>query len=155
MYICTSVIGSAKRALEEFRRLVPGKMVMYTAHISHEWSAIQQAAGKAASMINAAELIAQKMADDVDHWARKGEKMPMDVRGRIRADICMVPALCRDATQLLMRVGGAAGLSLKSPIQLNARNNFAASMHGFLLEEAGYEIAGKVLLGQDPGTPII
>jgi len=155
LFICTSSLGAARRALEEFRRVVPGKMVMYTDHISHEWSAIQQAAGKAASMIHAAELLAYNMADDMDHWARKGEKMPMELRARIRSDITMVPALCRDATQLLMRVGGAAGLSLKSPIQLNARNTLAASMHGFLLEEAGNEIYGRFLLGVDPGTPII
>lgn len=155
MYICTSVIGSAKRALEEFKRVVPGKMVMYTGHVSHEWSAIQIAVGKAASMIHMAELVTYKMADEVDEWAQKGEKMPMEIRARIRSDICMVPALCRDAVQDLMRIGGAAGLSLKSPIQLNARNNFATSMHGFLLQEAGNEIYGRVLMGVDPGTPII
>ena len=106
-------------------------------------------------MIHAAELICYRMADDVDDWARKGEKMPMEIRARIRSDVTMVPSLCRDASQLLMRIGGAAGLSLRSPIQLNARNTFATSMHGFLLEEAGHEIHGRVLLGQDPGTPII
>lgn len=155
MFVCTSTLGAARRALEEFLRVVPGKMVMYTEHVSHEWSAIQQAAGKAASMIHGAELMAYKMADDMDEWAQKGEKMPMEIRARIRSDITMVPALCRDATQLLMRIGGAAGLSLKSPIQLNARNTLAASMHGFLLEEAGNEIYGRYLLGVDPGTPIL
>lgn len=155
MFIATSSLGAAKRCLEEFRKVVPGKMVMYTSHISHEWSAIQQAAGKAASLIHAAELVTYKMADDIDEWAAKGEKMPMELRARIRADICTVPAMCRDAAQLLMRVGGAAGLSLRSPIQLNARNSFAATMHGLLLEEVGTEIYGRVLLGQDPGTPIL
>ena len=155
MYISTSALGAARRALEEFLRVVPGKKVMYTSHISHEWSALQIAVGEAASMINAAELIFYKAADDVDDYARRGEKMPMEMRGRIRMDITAVPRLCRDAVNKLYTIGGAAGLSLKSPIQLNARNLQAASMHGFLLQEAGAEIYGRVLLGVDPGTGVI
>ncbi len=155
MYICTSALGAAKRSLEEFLKVVPGKKVMYTAHISHEWSALQVAVGEAAALIDAAELILYRMADDVDHWARRGEKMPMDLRARIRMHITMVPQMCRDAVQKLLTIGGAAGLTTKSPIQLNWRNLQAATMHGFLLQDAGAEIYGRVLLGVDPGTPII
>lgn len=155
MFIATSALGAAKHAMEEFRRVVPGKMVMYTSHVSHEWSAVQIALGEAASMIHAAELMIYKAADDIDDYARRNEKMPMELRGRIRMDICMVPRLCRDAITKLYTIGGAAGLSLKSPIQLNARNLQAVNMHGLLLYEAGAEIYGRILLGVDPGTPII
>jgi len=155
MFIATSALGAARRSLEEFLRVVPGKRVMYTAHISHEWSALQIALGEAASMIEAAELIFYRAADDVDAWARRGEKMPMALRARIRMDITTVPKLCRDAVQKLLTMGGAAGLSLKSAIQLNFRNLQAATMHGLLLEEAGAEIYGRVLLGLDPGTGVI
>lgn len=155
MYIATSALGAARRSLEEFLRVVPGKKVMYTSHISHEWTALQIALGEAASMIEAAELIFYKAADDVDAYARRGEKMPMAMRGRIRMDITQVPKLCRDAVNRLYTIGGAAGLSLRSPIQLNARNLQAASMHGFLLHDAGAEIYGRVLLGVDPGTGVI
>jgi 3-hydroxy-9,10-secoandrosta-1,3,5(10)-triene-9,17-dione monooxygenase len=31
----------------------------------------------------------------------------------------------------------------------------ATCMHGFLLYDAGAEIYGKILLGQDPGTPVV
>lgn len=155
MYIATSALGAARRSLEEFLRVVPGKKVMYTNHISHEWTALQMAVGEAAAMIHAAELIFYKAADDVDDYARRGEKMPMPIRGRIRMDITMVPRLCRDAVTKLYTIGGAAGLSLKSPIQLNARNLQAANMHGFLLYDAGAEIYGRVLLNVDPGTGVI
>ena len=70
-------------------------------------------------------------------------------------DITQVPRLCRDAVNRLYTIGGAAGLSVRSPIQLNARNLQAASMHGFLLHDAGAEIYGRVLLGVDPGTGVI
>ncbi|UIJ84048.1 acyl-CoA dehydrogenase family protein [Rhizobium leguminosarum] len=155
MFIATSALGAARRSLEEFRKVVPGKKVMYTSHVSHEWSALQVALGEAASMIHQAELVFYRAADDVDDYARRGEKMPMETRGRIRMDITVVPRLCRDAVQKLLTIGGASGLSLKSPIQLNFRNLQATSMHGFLLHDAGAEIFGRVLLGVDPGTGVI
>ncbi len=155
MCIATSALGAARRALAEFLKVVPGKKVLYTSHISHEWTALQIALGEATSMINAAELIFYKAADDVDDYARRGEKMPMELRGRIRMDITVVPRLCREAVSKLYTIGGAAGLSLTSPIQLAARNLQAANMHGFLLYDAGAEIYGRVQLGVDPGTGII
>ncbi|KUM27504.1 hypothetical protein AU467_16520 [Mesorhizobium loti] len=155
MFIATSALGAARKALDEFLRVVPGKKVMYTSHVSHEWSALQVALGEAASMIHMAELVFYKAADDVDEYARRGEKMPMSLRGRIRNDITEVPRLCRDAVHKLLTIGGAAGISLKSEIQLNFRNLQATTMHGFLLGPAGAEIYGRVLLGVDPGTGVI
>jgi 3-hydroxy-9,10-secoandrosta-1,3,5(10)-triene-9,17-dione monooxygenase len=153
--IASGATGVARGALEEFLKVVPGKKVMYTAHISHEWLPLQRVLGEAASKIHAAELVLYRIADDIDEYARRGEKMPMSVRGRIRMDIALVPRLCRDAIFDLLTIGGASGLSLKSPIQRAARNLQATCMHGFLLYDSGAEIYGKVLLGLDPGTPVV
>lgn len=155
LFIATSTIGAAKHALEEFRRVVPGKRIQYTGHVSHDWSVIQIALAEAETQIRMAEALLYKAADDLDDHALRNEKMPMEMRGRYRMDIAMVARLCRDAVNTLFTVGGAAGLSLKSPIQLNARNIQAANMHGLLLYEAGAEIYGRTLLGVDPGTNII
>lgn len=145
----------ARGALDEFLKVVPGKKVMYTEHISHEWTPLQMALGEAASMVHAAELLLYRVADDIDDYARRGEKMPMALRARIRMDITLAPRLCRDAVEKLYTIGGAAGLSLKSPIQRAARNLQATNMHGFLLYDSGAEIYGRVLLGLDPGTVVI
>jgi 3-hydroxy-9,10-secoandrosta-1,3,5(10)-triene-9,17-dione monooxygenase len=153
--IASSAPGVARGALDEFLKVVPGKRVMYTAHISHEWAPVQIALGEAAAMINAAELVLYRAADDIDSHAARGVKMPMESRARIRMDIAYGVRMCRDAVEKLYTVGGAAGLSLKSPIQRAARNLQAINMHGLLLYETGAEIYGRVLLGLDPGTPIL
>lgn len=153
--IASGATGVAAGALEEFLKVVPGKKVTYTAHISHEWQPLQRALGEAASKIHAAELVLYRVADDIDEYAQRGEKMPMSIRGRIRMDIALAPRLCRDAVFDLLTIGGAAGLSLRSPIQRAARNLQATCMHGFLLYDSGAEIHGKVLLGLDPGTAVI
>ncbi len=153
--IASGATGIARGALNEFTKMVQGKRVAYTQHISHEWQPLQKICGESASKIHAAELILYCVADDIDDFAKRGEKMPMELRARIRADIAMVPRLCRDAVIDLLTIGGAAGLSLKSPIQMAARNLIANCMHGFLLYDSGMEIYGRVLLGLDPGTAVI
>ena len=153
--IASSVTGVARSALEEFVKVVPGKKVMYTAHISHEWTPLQTALGEAAAMINAAELVLYKVADDIDDYADRGERMPVEMRGRIRMDVSFLVRLCRDAVEKLYTIGGAAGLSLKSPIQRAARNLQATNMHGLLLQDPSAELYGRILLGMDPGTPIL
>ena len=151
----SSATGVARGAMEEFLRVVPGKKVMHTAHVSHEWIPLQMALGEAAAMIHAAELVLYRAADDIDEYAARGEKMPMDLRGRIRMDIAFTVRLCRDAVEKLYTIGGGAGLTLQSPIQRAARNLQATNMRGFLLYDFGAEIYGRVLLGLDPGTPVI
>lgn len=153
--IASSAPGVARGALEEFLKVVPGKMVMYTNHISHEWGPLQKTLGEAAGLIHAAELVLYRAADDIDDYAARGEKMPMELRGRIRMDIAMVVRLCRDAVEMLYTIGGAAGLSLKSSIQRAARNLQAANMHGFLLFDSGAEIYGRIQLGVDPGSVVL
>jgi 3-hydroxy-9,10-secoandrosta-1,3,5(10)-triene-9,17-dione monooxygenase len=153
--IASGATGVARGALAEFLKVVPGKKVMYTGHISHQWLPLQRALGEAAAKIHAAELVVYRIADDIDDYARRGEKMPMALRARIRMDIALVPRLCRDAIFELLTIGGAAGLSLRSTIQRAARNLQATCMHGFLLYDSGAEIYGKVLLGLDPETPVI
>lgn len=153
--IASSATGVARSALDEFLKVVPGKKVMYTEHISHEWTPLQMAVGEAASMVHAADLLLYRVADDIDDYARRGEKMPVAVRARIRMDIALAPRLCRDAVEKLYTIGGAAGLSLKSPIQRAVRNLQAINMHGFLLYDSAAEIHGRVLLGLDPGTVVI
>jgi 3-hydroxy-9,10-secoandrosta-1,3,5(10)-triene-9,17-dione monooxygenase len=153
--IASGATGIARNALNEFTKMVQGKRVAYTPHVSHEWQPLQKICGESASKIHAAELVLYRIADDIDDYAKRGEKMPMMLRARIRADIAMVPRLCRDAVIDLLTIGGAAGLSLKSPIQLAARNLIANCMHGVLLYDAGMEIYGRVLLGLDPGTDVI
>lgn len=153
--IASSATGVARSALEEFVKAVPGRKISYTAHTSHHWPAVQTALGEAAAMINAAELIVYRVADDIDHHAERGERMTIEMRGRIRADIAYLVRLCRDAVDKLYTIGGAAGLSLKSPVQRAARNLQATNMHGLLLLEPATELYGRILLGLDPGTPTL
>lgn len=151
-----SSLGIARAALEEFRRSVKGKRILYTSnHIADEWIPTQIALGHAASLIHAAELVMYRAADDIDEHAREGRPMALEMRARIRMDCAFAVRLLMDAVDKLMLIGGASGLSLKSTIQRAARDLRATNMHGLLLLETNAEIYGRVLFGKDPATPLV
>lgn len=152
--LCGAALGTARAALAEFVRMIPGKTLMYTAHISHEWVPNQVALGHAASLIHAAELVLYRIADDIDDYARRGEAMPDELRGRLRMDCSLSVRMCLDAVDRLYMNGGASGLSLASPLQRAARDLRAMNMHGLLLLETSAEIYGRILLGLGSNSPI-
>ena len=153
--IASAAPGMARGAIEEFVRVVPGKRVNYTDHLSHDWTPVQAALGEASGEVHAAELLLERIADDIDDHARRAQKMSMRLRARIRFELALAVRLCHAAVERLYTIGGAAGLQLASPIQRAARNLQAVNMHGLLLYESGAEIFGRVELGLDPGTTVI
>lgn len=153
--ISTAALGIAKSAQAEFRRIVPGKKIVYTNHIADDWIPIQTALAHAASMIHAAELVLYRIADDIDDHARRGERMPMEIRARIRMDCSYAVRILLEAVDKLFLNGGASGLSLKGSLQRAARDLHAINMHALLLFDTSAEIYGRVLLGKGPNSPIV
>ena len=144
-----------RAALAEFLRVVPGKKVVYTNHISDDWLPTQVALGHAAAMIHAAGLVLYRVADDIDDYARRGEKMPMQLRARIRMDCSYAVRVLMEAVDKLFINSGASGLSLRGAMQRLARDLHAVNMHGLLLFDTSAEIYGRVLLGKGSNTPIV
>ncbi len=148
-------LGVARAALKEFQKVVPGKKVPYTGHIADEWIPVQVALGSAAAEIHAAELVMYKMADDIDHYARLNEAMPMAMRGRIRMDCCLSVKMLLDAVDKLFLYAGASALSLRNILQRASRDLHATNMHALLMYDASAEIYGRILLGKGSNSPII
>ena len=148
-------LGVARAALKEFRKIVPGKKVAYTGHVADDWIPVQVALGSAAAEIHAAELVMYKMADDIDHYARQNEAMPMEMRGRIRMDCCLSVKMLLDAVDKLYLYAGASALSLRNTLQRASRDLHATNMHALLMYDASAEIYGRILLGKGSNSPII
>ena len=83
-----------------------------------------------------------------------GEKMPEEIRGRIRMDCSYAVRLLMEAVDKLYIMSGAAGLSLKGSLQRAARDLHAINMHALLLFETSAEVYGRILLGKGSNTGI-
>jgi 3-hydroxy-9,10-secoandrosta-1,3,5(10)-triene-9,17-dione monooxygenase len=152
--LCGPALGTARAALAEFLRILPGKKLMYTSHIAHEWIPNQVTLGRAAAQIHAAELILYRIADDIDDYAARGEAMPESLRGRLRIDCSLGVRMCLDAVDDLFMNAGASALSTSNPLQRAARDLRAMNMHGLLLLETSAEIYGRILLGLGSNSPV-
>lgn len=152
--ISSSSLGVARDALAEFKRVVPGKKIAYTNHISDDWTPVQLQLGHAAAMIHAAELVLYRVADDIDECSRQKQRMSVEMRAGVRMDCSYAVRVLMEAVDKLFIYSGASGLSLRGSLQRAARDLHAVNMHGLLLFDTSAEIYGRVLLGKGSNSPI-
>lgn len=153
--LCGGAIGLGRAAKKQFMENIQGKKVMYTEHVQTEWASTHITLGKAASQIDAGELLIDRAANDTDRLAQAGEQMSMEMRGRMRMDCSHGVRLILEGTTELYIAGGAAGIAIKNPMQQISRDLHATNMHGLLLIEPSAEVYGRILLGLEPNTIII
>ncbi|MDC0196041.1 acyl-CoA dehydrogenase family protein [Gammaproteobacteria bacterium] len=153
--LCGGAVGLGRAAKKQFMENIQGKTVMYTEHVQTEWASTHITLGKAASQIDAGELLIYRAADDTDRLAQLGEQMSMEMRGRIRMDCSHGVRLILEGATDLYIAGGAAGIAIKNPMQQISRDLHATNMHGLLLMEPSAEVYGRILLGLEANTIII
>lgn len=153
--ITGSAVGMARTALQEFLKIIPGKAIAYTDYIQDQWGATHMKAGQAASLIDAGGMCLYRVADDIDRFARAGDRMPMAMRARIRMDCAQGVKFCMDGVDMLFHGAGGSALSLRSSLQRIWRDIHAINMHGLLSFDASSELYGRVLAGLEPNTEII
>jgi len=153
--LCGGAIGLGRAAKKQFMENIQGKKVIYTEHVQTEWASTHITLGKAASQIDAGELLIDRAANDTDRLAQAGEQMSMEMRGRMRMDCSHGVRLILEGTTELYIAGGAAGIAIKNPMQQISRDLHATNMHGLLLIEPSAEVYGRILLGLEPNTIII
>jgi len=153
--ITGSSLGIARAALPEYLRIVPGKALAYTHYTAEEFVGTQVNVASAATLIDCAHFLLYRIADDIDRYAKAGERMPMEMRGRIRMDCAQGVRFCMEAVDKLFHTAGASGLSLKGSMQRAWRNLHAINMHGLLAYDTSAELYGRVMLGLEPNTEII
>ena len=153
--LCGGAVGLGRSSVKQFKNNIQGKVVAYTEHKQTEWGSTHITLGKSASLIDAGELLLYRAADDTDRLAMNGEQMSMEMRGRMRMDCAHGVRLILEGADELFITGGAAGLSLRNPMQQIARDQHATNMHGLLLLDPSAEIYGRIMLGLEPNTVII
>ncbi len=153
--ITGSALGTARAALPEYLRIVPGKALAYTNYRAQEFVGTQIGLAAAATWIDCAGFLLYRIADDIDRYARAGDRMPMEMRGRIRMDCAQAVRFCMEAVDRLFHGAGAAGLSLEGGLQRMWRNLHAINMHGLLAYDPSAEVYGRAMLGLEPNTEII
>ncbi|MFI6638967.1 acyl-CoA dehydrogenase family protein [Streptomyces sp. NPDC050504] len=146
-----SLIGGAEAALAFVRDKGPTRPVAGSTYRDQtESPTFQLDLAEATSKIDTARLIAARIADTVDEYARAGKNTDLTVRARNRMESARVGRLCREAVDTLMTAHGSSAFNEANPLQRLWRDINVGSRHagfGMGIPEQAY---GRALVGRDP-----
>ena len=126
------------------------KAIAYTGYEKQADSAVfQVAVAKASIVLDAAELVAAALADEIYDAAERGYYAPYAERIEMRAKAGWVVESITTMIHDLMTAHGSAGFAETAVLQRIWRDQATASRHGHTLGASGYEAFGKSLLGRE------
>ncbi|MFH8570526.1 acyl-CoA dehydrogenase family protein [Streptomyces sp. NPDC017993] len=146
-----SLIGGADAALAYVRDKGPTRPVAGSAYRDQTQSpTFQLDIADATSKIDTARLIAARIADTVDEYARAGINMDLTVRARNRLESAQVGRLCREAVDTLLTAHGSSAFNEANPLQRLWRDINVGSRHAGFGMGIPEQVYGRALVGQDP-----
>jgi indole-3-acetate monooxygenase len=145
-----AVLGIAAAAVDEVVALAPAKGTDNGVLAGRGYA--QAAVAGAASSLRAARLLLRATAADVDAAAAEGAVALTD-RAALRAAMCHAATVAREVLTAMYALGSLSSLYRGNRLERLFRDGFAAAQHG-LLSPGHAESAGRVMLGQDVGTPV-
>jgi 3-hydroxy-9,10-secoandrosta-1,3,5(10)-triene-9,17-dione monooxygenase len=143
-------LGMGRAALDFVIAKAESKAIAYTGYEKQADSAIfQSAVAKAAVQLNAAEAVAQQVADQIFSATEVGYYAPYAERIEMRAKAGWVVETITTLINELITAHGSAGFAESSVLQRIWRDQATAARHGHTLSASGYEAYGKVLFGRE------
>lgn len=153
--LCGGAIGVAQQALEDYPALIKGKAIAYSGAPTETNSVVHLRAAEAAMRIREGELLLYAVADAVDEAGRAGRDIPLLDRARMRVECAQAVRRLLEGVEILFRESGASGVRATSPLCRALADLQATNNHGLLKLETNLEMYGRLLVGQEPNTPLI
>jgi alkylation response protein AidB-like acyl-CoA dehydrogenase len=150
-------LGLARAALQHVISRASQRNIPYTVYQREiDSPGFQMQIAEAALKIDSAHLHAYRIADDIDTFAGRGQRMDLTTRARARASAGYVGKLVTEAINTLISAYGAGAFADANPLQRIWRDANTAARHALVLPPVCEEIYGKALLGLDNNiTPLI
>ncbi|MEV8268669.1 acyl-CoA dehydrogenase family protein [Microbacterium sp. NPDC076911] len=143
-------LGMGRAALDFVISKAETKAIAYTGYEKQADSAIfQTAIAKAALELNAAELVAKEVSDEIYEATERNYYAPYAERIEMRAKAGWVVETITHMINELINAHGSAGFAENSVIQRIWRDQATAARHGHTLGASGFEAYGKVLFGRE------
>jgi indole-3-acetate monooxygenase len=153
--LAACAVGNARNMIDRFLELASAKIPAGGNFTSlAERAPAQLAVGEAQGLYQAARAVLMDTVRGV--WARgeAGDPFDNEVLAKQRVGIVTSVRLAAQAIDLLHDVAGMNAVATDSVLDRCWRDIHTMTQH-LILSPVRYEIAGRVLLGLDPGAPII
>jgi 3-hydroxy-9,10-secoandrosta-1,3,5(10)-triene-9,17-dione monooxygenase len=143
-------LGMGRAALDYVIAKADSKAIAYTGYEKQADAAtFQVAVAKASVLLNATELVAADIANEIYDAAARGYYAPYGERIEMRAKSGWIVETITTMINELLTAHGSAGFAESAALQRIWRDQATASRHGHTLSASGYETYGKMLFGRE------
>jgi alkylation response protein AidB-like acyl-CoA dehydrogenase len=146
------VLGNARAALQAFVEIASGKVPMGTQTLLRERPSAQADLARAEALLRAARAglleAIERQWDEIE----SGDPPSLDGRARVRLATTFAGEASLRAIEFVYNAAGGSAIQESGRLDRCFRDARAAVQHIGLTTQT-YELAGRVLLGIDPGTP--
>jgi alkylation response protein AidB-like acyl-CoA dehydrogenase len=147
-------LGAARRAIDELLAMAQGKTPLLSGSTLRDKPVVQHEIARAEGMVQAGSALLYRTVEELVQRADRGEEIDMAMRAQVKLACTHATSTAADAADIAYRLGGGAANYERSALQRCFRDVHAVTQH-FVIAASNYETVGRVMLGLDPGTPII
>lgn len=147
-------LGIARAALEAAKELATAKTPRHGGTTLRDRPVVQAAIGRAEAMLRAARAFLLEACGEIWESVSTGAAATLDQRAAVRLACAQVAEATKAVAQIGYEIGGGTAVYEACPIQRRFRDVHAAAQH-VQIQPLGFETGGRVLLGLDPGSPVL
>ncbi|WP_380068108.1 acyl-CoA dehydrogenase family protein [Dankookia sp. GCM10030260] len=147
-------LGIARAALDTVKEMSAGKTPRIGAALLRDRTVVQAAVGRAEAQLRAARAFLFEACEEAWSAASNGAPATLEQRAAVRLALAQAGEAAKAVVQIAYDIGGGSSVYDSCPLQRCFRDVHTASQH-VQIQSAGFETAGRVLLGLEPGTPVL
>ncbi len=152
--VASVTLGNAKGALAETTALLKAKRTTGGGRSQSQRSTAQTEIARASAALSAAEALLAKAIDTAWQEANGSDPITTDARAELRLACAHMAEVAADVCKTVYTLGGGSAVYLSNDLQRRFRDAHVATQH-IMVAPATYELAGRVLLGEDVDTAML
>jgi alkylation response protein AidB-like acyl-CoA dehydrogenase len=151
--IAAAALGNARAAVEDLVALAAGKVGLGSSRTLAERAPTQATVARAEASLRAARSLYYDAIEAAWQAAQRDEPVSVALRNDVRLAATHAVRTSAEVVRSMYDLGGGTTIYDDSPLQRRFRDAHTATAH-FQVNEASFELPGRILLGQpaDPAT---
>jgi alkylation response protein AidB-like acyl-CoA dehydrogenase len=147
-------LGIARAALDAVQEISAGKTPRIRSELLRDRPVVHAMLGQAEAQLRAARAFLFEACEAAWNTVSSGAAVSLDQRVSVRLALAQVGKVAKAVVQAAYDIGGGTSVYDHCPLQRCFRDVHTASQHA-QVQSANFETAGRVLLGLEPGTPVL
>jgi alkylation response protein AidB-like acyl-CoA dehydrogenase len=152
--IAAAALGNARAAIDDLVALAAGKVGQGSSRTLAERGPTQRSVSSAEASLSAARALYYDAIEATWQAAQRNEPIPDALRTDLRLAATYAVRASAEVVRSMYDLGGGTAIYDDSPLQRRFRDAHTATAH-FQVNEASFELPGRILLGQPADTAML